>query len=310
MSTIYTDGAGNKYLGDCIYANHDLSYPSTNFLLCNGTINTRTPTTFLSDINTFASAVGYSSIYVNPSPSWGTALNTTIFSFSTASPSVSIRFHNPSAGDGGWDNTISVGGVISTSYIGFVSGNLQSQTNFNYCFTGNQNHFASLIYKYNSTYSGIVNPYSYFRFAGKLVDINTQLGYYSGSPANHCIAIRGIAGNLNIPAVDRATHYIVSAEKSLLTSGRAAYTITCSDGQTPGAQWATDMWVFDNNATLGFPVIGRVPNMLLGIGSYTYLKPVKIQGTVFPDAGSPWYVPVGTFAGKTLLMRCYSSISL
>jgi hypothetical protein len=68
------------------------------------------------------------------------------------------------------------------------------------------------------------------------------------------------------------------------------------------------MWVYDNNVTLGYPVIGRVPNMLLGVGDYTYLKPVKIQGTAFPDNGSPWYLPVGQFAGKVLLMRCYSSM--
>lgn len=99
------------------------------------------------------------------------------------------------------------------------------------------------------------------------------------------------------------------AEKTLLETGRATYAISCSDGQTPTSQWATDMWVFDNNAGLGYPVIGRVPNMLLGTGTYTYLKPVKIQGSVFPDSGSPWYLPVGMYAGKTLLMRCYSSIS-
>lgn len=59
----------------------------------------------------------------------------------------------------------------------------------------------------------------------------------------------------------------------------------------------------------GFPRWAGYGGMLLGTGTYTLGKPVKIQGSVFPDGGSQWYIPVGTYAGKTLLMRCYSSMT-
>jgi hypothetical protein len=165
---------------------------------------------------------------------------------------------------------------------------------------------------YESGYSnpgiGQFNQQRFF-YAGKLDNVNTNFGYYNASFINQCVVMSTESNTNSISVAVVGSHYIVGAAKALLQSGRAAYTISCSDGQTPGAQWATDVWVYDNNATLGYPVIGRVPNMLLGIGTYTYLKPAKIQGSVFPDGGSPWYLPVGTYAGKTLLMRCYSSVT-
>jgi hypothetical protein len=145
-----------------------------------------------------------------------------------------------------------------------------------------------------------------FMYSGLLSDINTGFGYYNSSLTTQTISLVSFAGGSNAAL---GAHYISSAGKLILSSGDASYSIACSDGQTPTSQWATDFYAFDNNTTLGFPAIGRVRGMLLGIGTYTLGKPVKIIGSVFPDGGSPWYLPVGTFAGKTLLMRCYSSMA-
>jgi hypothetical protein len=155
---------------------------------------------------------------------------------------------------------------------------------------------------------GSSNIWWHMNYAGILLDVNTNFSYYSSSVITRSFLLStSYQGNTNLQISGK--HYIASAEKNILQTGRAVYAMDCSDGQTPGAQWATDVWVYDNNATLGYPVIGRVPNMLLGIGTYTYLKPAKIQGSVFPDGGSPWYLPVGTYAEKTLLMRCHSSVT-
>jgi len=68
--------------------------------------------------------------------------------------------------------------------------------------------------------------------------------------------------------------------------------------------------VFEDNDTLGYPAIGRVRNLLLAQGTYTIGKPVKIAPSVYPDDGFNRWLPVGTFSGKTVLMRCYSSVDI
>jgi hypothetical protein len=68
------------------------------------------------------------------------------------------------------------------------------------------------------------------------------------------------------------------------------------------------MYVFDNNPAIGSPCIGRVRNLLLAQGTYVIGMIVRIQGTVVPDNGFNRWVAIGTFAGKTVLMRCYSSV--
>jgi hypothetical protein len=156
-----------------------------------------------------------------------------------------------------------------------------------------------------------VNPI--FLYWGLLEDVNPNFGYYTQSPFTYQIHLRisydsGTTFNTVTSSLSAKynykSHYIVDAVKTLLQTGDAMYPIACSNGATPTGQWATDMWVFDNNATLGYPCIGRVPNMLLGVGTFTYLKPVQL--ITAPDAGSNLWLPVGTYGTRTLLMRCYS----
>jgi hypothetical protein len=315
MSTVYTDAADNRYLGDCRWGNHDINYPTTNYLLAVKQFNYYYE--WRDGVKDLLTAAGYTSM------TWDTSTG------------------NYAPGGQIFQVTLPAGGYIrflgngTTSSIGVnFNGLLNSISIANPFYTNNSglpgdysiccsNNSLSMMFWSNRVYAPygenrtIYCSYPSFIYCGVLQDVNTNFSYYT--PYNNKIIQLYIRANNNPPVTQNAStlsvneqsnlHYIANASKNLLTTGRAAYSIACSDGQTPGAQWATDMWVYDNNATLGYPVIGRVPNMLLGTGTYTYLKPVKIQGSVFPDGGSPWYLPVGQFAGKVLLMRCYSSMS-
>jgi hypothetical protein len=318
MPTI-TDEAGNKYLGDCIWANHDINYPTTNFLK-----SSVTRSTMSSEFNQYLIDSGLR--YRNPPGSLWNSSDNFAFTFGantgdTIDDRYIFRYFGLNAANPG--NT----GTGSRLYNngGYIGTNSDSSTNAIVTNTVNNpvNNFTATRYEcefscvstnnslgiiFFQAEKGTSNIWWHFNYAGILLNVNTNFSYYNSEPITRSFLLStSYVGNASLTLSSQ--HYIASAAKAILQTGRAAYTISCSDGQTPGSQWATDMWVYDNNSTLGFPVIGRVPNMLLGVGTYTYLKPVKIQGSVFPDNGSPWYLPVGNFAGKVLLMRCYSSVA-
>jgi hypothetical protein len=332
MSTIYTDAAGNKYLGDCRWGNHDINYPSKNFLLSS-------PLTDISaDLTGICSGAGLLYRNVMPQSTINSTIQTPSYSGTLASFGASgdindrftfavsatnnnwygsVNLYNDSgytATDNSLDTTNRIAGTYNTSVYGAILGGAMSGPY--YAPTAGYNSVTFAGCASNQSLSLLTTQFQLngsavrcdFMYACRLQDVNTNFSYYNASETTKSFILSTLS-NLESSGLSNGRHYIVSSAKFILQSGRAAYTISCSDGQTPGSQWATDMWVYDNNTTLGDPVIGRVPNMLLGIGTYTYLKPVKIQGSVFPDNGSPWYLPVGTYAGKTLLMRCYSSMS-
>lgn len=305
MSTIYTDGAGNKYLGDCRWANHDISYPSTNYLKSVSENNYYAA--WRDDIKALLISAGYLSM------TWDTSTEST---FPTS---------NGTGGSLIYQVTTPVGGVTGRHYGYFYApyldvntnmlsfGSMANYTNVDYAICAGTNSLAVVGFNNSAPHTNY-SSIAYFYYFGSLINVNPNFSYYT--PSSNCaIYLSNTTTNTTVTQSmtgitytnSLAKHYIASAQKNLLQTGDAIYPIACSDGQTATSQWATDMHVFDNNATLGYPRIGTVPNMLLGTGTYTYLKPVKIGGSVFPDGGSPWYLPVGTYAGKTLLMRCYSS---
>jgi hypothetical protein len=318
MSTIYTDGAGNKYLGDCRWGNHDINYPTRNFL------KSVDYTSFSADASSLLSASGllYRNV-VSQSVINGWVVNSVsgfplYFAFGSAGD-IDDRFvfgidnlaftyegitlWNNNGFPGTTDLNVATSNLLG--YLGYVGHDVWDSgvgyTLLNFVITASDQGLAMLWHQTNLSTGAIKTM---FRFACRLQNVNQNFNYYGASESTKSF----LMAHNGYSSVDlRGGHYIGNSFKQSLETGRAAYTIACSDGQTPGAQWATDMWVYDDNATLGYPVIGRVPNMLLGIGTYTYLKPVRLIG-VTPDAGSPWYLPVGTFASKTLLMRCYSSM--
>lgn len=309
MSTIYTDALGNKFLGNCRYGNHDINYPSTNWLK---SVDGRTiRTTFLEDLQSLFTSAGWSNITVaNP---WPTTNGASIFQASIPGESASNNFrlrtgidsynYRPDQPD--------IAGVLGPAK---GSGNDASlyNTDFDYVVTVDSNSLIIKPFYYRNAYTneGMGAGYRHhFLYYGKLVDVNTNFGYYNASFVNQCFIMWGYDTFGDIATISEIAipgrHYIVGANKDILQTGDAQYGIACQGGSpTPTGQWATYMYVFDNNATLGYPCIGRVPNMLLGVGTFTYLKPVEL--ITAPDAGSNLWLPVGTYAGKTLLMRCYA----
>lgn len=159
-------------------------------------------------------------------------------------------------------------------------------------------------------YNASGNIWYHFYYIGEVTSVNTNFNYYSGSVETRTVLIHNAVNAYTSPSTfynASVGHRITSTSRSVLTTGDAQYAISCSDGQTPTAQWATDFYVFDNNSSIGFPAIGRMRNLLLATGTYTMGKTVKIIGAAMPDAGQNSWIPVATFAGKTVLMRCYSS---
>lgn len=63
MSQIYSDAISNYFLGNCCYGNHDINYPSTNWLKC---VDTRViKETFLADMLSLFTEAGWGNIVVN-----------------------------------------------------------------------------------------------------------------------------------------------------------------------------------------------------------------------------------------------------
>lgn len=325
---IFSDAAGFKYMGDCQWGTLNINYPAQTILQAHSHSSASAELTSLCS----SSGLSYRNIATQ------TQLNNltyVILLFFGATGDINDRY---TFNVGNWTelNAFNAGlrvfnnsGCLETSNVGFDTTNqiyyLGSSVNslsggtgvFLYGASGStvqeiqwvgasDGNYLALFLSQRSFAANAVR--TCFMYAGKPANINTEYNYYNASNTTNGITI----ANYGAAAVSNASaggHYIASAGKNLLQTGDATYTIACADGQTPGSQWATDFYAFDNNSTLGFPAIGRVRGMLLGIGSYTLGKPVKIIGSVFPDGGSPWYVPVGSFAEKTLLMRCYSSMT-
>lgn len=344
--TIFTDAVGNAYFGDCIYANHNVIYPTVKYLqatpiqdliselttvLNNSGLQYRNVATQTAITNAFNSGgnffgtlfhFGANTDTINDRYAIGLKCNDT---GGTSSFAPSMLYNNSgstnianSSSDSTNQLALSSFPALSYSTGGFT--NLSELRNTGattlglttVCGVANSNSFAMFMTKRNFNFGGNSNyNRNFFVYAGILEDINTGFNYYSASNITKSILIAG--GNdtdgLGLPQL-RIRHYIAGTAKWTLETGDAQYAIVCADGQNPTSQWATDMYLFDNNTTLGFPAMGRVSNLLLATGSYTLGKPVKIQGTAMPDAGFNRWLPVGTYAGKTVLMRCYSSVDI
>lgn len=355
--TIYSDAIGNKFLGDCIYANHDISYPSVNFLQAE-------PESLIiqgfSDLFTSVNA----DFVMNVSQSDWDNRNITSTFYGLSGIIFRVTFQGDTTADStnkryqwGGSHGVNVN-TLPISHFGLRSYNnplipntiinlyptTGSQINNNLLYFGSTlggaasveiNSTNCLFFQNNSLYSGIqvagvsdgqslafflTNtrftgtplPIPRFFYMGRLANINTNFNYYNQTNwVNDSIMMMTVQpSSTNFDVFINGKHFIGGTTKEILQIEEAQYPIVCSDGQSPTAQWATDFYVFDNNATLGYPAIGRVRNLLLATGSYTIGKPVKIQGVAMPDAGFNRWLPVGTFAGKTVLMRCYSSVDI
>lgn len=317
-------------MGDCLWGNHNINYPTKEHLKADEY------TSFSASISTIMTGAGlsfrniipqatvdsniYSSIYNACYLTFGAAGDINdryTFDVGASSSFGAVQLFNNSGYTGTTNASSLTNRLARTSSVATqtaVEGQLgrpayQNPTTFpqwsipQYTAVANSKSLALLGTQFDLSGSTIRNE---FYYACQLDLVNTEFNYYSNSEITKSFILSSyVNGGLSYAC--NARHYIASTAKITLTTGRAAYEILCSDGQTPTSQWLTDLWVYDNNTTLGFPVIGKVPNLYVGQGTYTYFKPVKIQGSVIPTGENRWVLPVGTYAGKTLFMRCYSS---
>jgi hypothetical protein len=315
MSTVYTDALNNKFLGNCKWGNHDINYPSTNWLK---------PSTIFSELSSDfnalldAGALRKGSVITQTNANNWTTNNASFVQFSPQGDSITTRFQfsrtyliSSGAGSGGAEYQTAIRNDSNTSVAGIQRG---GATGFNaiipdggtglagHIAVAGANSMAALIGRFTAT---ATTANYVFWYACKVLNVNTNFSYYSASNLNSSVGLFIYNSSGTLTTAVEGAHFIANANKNLLQTGDAIYPIACQGGSpTPTGQWATDLYFFDNNATLGYPAIGKAENLLLGVGTYTYLKPVTL--TTAPDAGSNLWLPIGTFAGRTLLMRCYA----
>lgn len=148
---------------------------------------------------------------------------------------------------------------------------------------------------------------SLFVYAGIMSDVNTLMGRYNANIISKSILFTGgrstFADLANMPIIN-SRHYIDGASQTLLELDVAQYPITGTDGTSQSCSHA---YVFDIDPSRSDPCMGRAPNLMLANygGLYKEGRPVKVLSC--PDAGHNSWIPVGIFARKVMLMRCYST---
>lgn len=333
--TVYTDAVGNVLMGDCIYANHDIAFPNNKYLLTDTGFND-----FPADLSTLVTNAGLRVRHTATLAQLERTLTYTntfsdgvvFVSFGGNSDTINNRYSLFFSTQQGTSAALGVGLYNNSGYVGT---NFHNGTNA-YWFVGDGDgptvgcsipftnrdrvRFAAVadseslaLFTYQHSTTGLLEVQR-FLYAGLLADINTNYNYYSLNNINKSVRL-----NLQLSGVGagqiQGFHILSQLSSPFVTyynktTGVGIYPIVCADAQSPTSQWATDFYVFDNNATLGYPAIGRVRNLLLAQGSYTIGKPVKIQGGVVPDAGFNRWLPVGMWGTYTVLMRCYSSVDI
>lgn len=316
----YTDGI-NYYIGNCIFANHDLNFKTLDYLLSEDNSN------ISAELSLLCTNAGLKFRNVAPQASFDSgSLDFTFLTFAASSDTINSRYtfdkvnsvigaSTPfSDGSSIYNNTGYVptnNSLSSTNKIVYAQ-NSQSYSrvttggNVITQWAGVANSDCLALFSYSVSKSVPTN-YSYqFWYAGILGDINTNFNYYSNNQQTKSVCFY-FANNNGSYTYYGGKHFIAGTEKNLLQTGEAAYSIICSNAQTPNSQWATTFYAYDNDIDIGYPIIGRVQNLLVAQGTYNIAKPVRLN-TPIGDGGSNYWLPVGSFAGKTVLMRCYSNV--
>lgn len=323
MTIVRNDGVGNYYIGDCLWSNHR-SGNTLKFL------NSQPLTGLSALLTTLSSTCGFSSYSGIPSESslnsivgtlgnlnyfhsGGASVNSLIkftpqgeslasggrFTIGTSATVLGVKKYSGIMNNAGAVIMSSDNNYLATETLYSVSSTLESGTQVVIC--ADSKSFS--IFSYRCVLNTGVTYYQ-FTHLGELKNINPNgSGYYNGNVINRSVALSCNHSH------SEYKHYILENQKVTLQNGKAEYPINCLDNTVPNSNWATNFLVFDNNSTTGYPAIGEVRNMLLttAIG-LTIGKPVYVDGTAVTDGGSRWYLPVGYYADKTMLMRCYSSV--
>lgn len=316
----YTDGI-NHYIGDCIYANHDINFKTLDYLLSEEDSN------ISAELTELCTNAGLNFRNVAPQAAFNSGTSDfTLLTFAADSDTINSRYT--------FDKVNSVVGASSPfsdgssiyNDIGYepTNNSLSSSNKIIYAqnsqsyprvttggnvitqWAGVANSDCLALFSYSVSKSVPTNYSYHFWYAGVLGDINTNFNYYSNNQQTKsvCFYFANINGSYTYYG---GKHFIANTEKNLLQTGKAAYSIVCSDAQIPNSQWATTFYAYDDDTSIGDPIIGRVQNLLVAQGTYNIAKPVQLN-TPVGDGGSNFWLPVGSFADKTVLMRCYSSV--
>lgn len=338
-SEIYQDSANNFFLGDCRWGVMDGNYPTSNWM--RSFTHKRSWGQLSKDLSNLFEAVGYADISVREERN--NAYNQMLFRFS---PKIAGELGlisevswgiNSSATGGNFNwpyrSRLLNGQIYSEDgsgvfydtlcYLCFAPTYPENQTTFvRYVACASENSLGLFVYNDNFNKTSF-NTDPVFYYWGLAEEINPLL--YETFPLSsipiqvHLRISYAASSTYTIPfELTRRYGYMVHNEfgrlnsSSILEGGAGNYLIECENGDEVTEQWATDFIIYEKNRLLANGItevnlpIGKVPNLLLGIGNYTFMKPVKIIGGD-GSGGSPWFLPVGTFGDKTLLMRCWSS---
>lgn len=293
---VYSDAINNQYVGNCLFSNADINNPTTDYF------QAEVPANWSSEMTAFFTALGvdYSNLSAQIdssgtkyrwTPNGDTTANATTKRFEVSKGTSTTNFSRMYNNAGTSIVNVTVGSAITSSFFA-LCGNNKSIGFFN------------VVQNANRT----LNYYDFW-YQGELDSVNTTGdGYYSGDITTRSIVIMSRSTAI---AIANTNHFIAGASKVVLTTGKAEYAISCSDAQTPtyNTGWGTDLWVFDNNVSLSYPVIGKARNLLVAVGTqYILGRPTRFGSSqTMPDGGYNCWLPVAIRAGKTLFMRCYSS---
>lgn len=298
------DNLSNFFAGDVRYGNYDINSPSSNFLVgekITDFVNLITNLFEVSDIGIVEEIITQEDLN-----SWSDFSIKSLLKFKLASTNIyslkrAIMSGNSQLSLGNFSyNAISlkpnepeieVAKIQKIYDFSIASVN----SNINWLATISEDSFALLLFE-----SKVGGNNMEFFYAGRTNITNPLNDYYTASPVSNAVLLHSYTEIGGFPQVN-TKHFVGNSEKSLLQTGPAVYPVSCGNGQ-----WATDMIIFDNSPGFNFPAVGRLPNLLLATGVYEYLKPIKL--ITAPDTGSNVWIPVGTYASKTLLMRSYSSL--
>lgn len=326
--TVYSDSAGNYYLGDCKFSNSSIYYPTVKVLTAHPY------SSLVEGLNSIASLsglkIGSLKTQENFNTSGGINYQSPFLTFSSKDDIITNRYNFSASimiGSGPPSSQASINNDSGNSLVSTNKASSGAYFSFNIDPT-NVNFSKIAVVAVTDGYSlGLVicqkdlagkSQRFDFYYAGVLKEVNTGFNYYNSSIITSSIAMgiyltsgRDTSVNQNYPnnSLD-VIHYMLGGKRALNTDD-AQYPIACADNQIPTTEWATDFLIFDNNSVLGNPCIGKARNLLLSTATnLTIGKPVYITGSAVPDGGSRWYLPVGNFAGKTVLMKCYSSLEV
>jgi hypothetical protein len=310
--TIITDSAGYSYFGDLKLGNYDIAFPSFNYSVTGQTVTglSALVSQMLTNTGGDFSDVATDAQFNNPTAGqtlfrWtqdddGTAhaTNRRIRIYWNSGLRVALLNNDGTSLGEVVQNLNNSDWNTHTSSATFP--NLPKQ--FLMCSSVNHFFFGT-VYAQLGQYNRGEFVYAY-RIPDSLINQNYNYYYNSTQSYRYVIA----ATNISIANFGHhAPGGVSGAYRAPYATGRANYSIACSDGQVPTSQWSADQWIFDNNATLGYPAVGKLLGALRGIGTYFGGRPVKIQGSAMPDNGHNGWLRTGSLAGGNVLFRCYSS---